>query len=409
MKKLLQFIIVNLMIIASVSAQENVELQDLKTPSSPGFQILDIAPSTIERPTNPKEFALSLMSLSNNGTTIPKNFAMEISPYWYIKPKDENVYKYLSIKKNDKASIDFSGIWRKLSVSLASTYSDDTSEGVQRNSNYIAVGVRANILTIRTASQNKNFEDALNKIVARIGYNRVLLEAEEKTKLKGLLTILLDQKKAISASGLDITEIDIKISDVKQKIVSINANSSEELEKKLNNDKVKISNMKILEELPLIQIDAAFAYSEVIPDNEYNNKRFNRSGFWLNASLNTFSGGENKNGLSDNLSFLGSVRFITDNVLAENSTDVFKRNNAFDYGGKIEYSIKAFSISIEYLKREYSDNSNLNSERTVGVLQYKISDGVYFTGSYGKNFGEVKNLFTLFGINYGFGNSKLSK
>jgi hypothetical protein len=181
-----------------------------------------------------------------------------------------------------------------------------------------------------------------------------------------------------------------------------------ELREKVESDDEAQKALKKLDELPLFQLDAAFAYSEAIPENEFKNKRFNRSGFWLNASLNLFSDGENKNELEDHLSMIGSLRFISDNILDTNTTDMYKRNSAVDYGGKIEYTIRNFSIGVEYLKREYSENSDLNSERTVGVIQYKISDGVYFTGSYGKNFGDVKNLFTLFGINYGFGKSKLS-
>jgi len=90
------------------------------------------------------------------------------------------------------------------------------------------------------------------------------------------------------------------------------------------------------------------------------------------------------------------------------TTDTFSRQNVFDWGYKIEYKLENIAIAIEHLNRKYANNAVLNSDRTVGVIQYKISDGIYFTGSYGKNFGMIKNTFTLFGINYGFGKSVLN-
>ena len=101
MKNFYKLIISLLVISSSVFAQENtVELKDLKTPNSPAFQILDIAPTSIEKPTNPRAFAASLLSLSNNGTSIPKNFAMEFSPFWFGNAKNRSIYNYLNLKKN---------------------------------------------------------------------------------------------------------------------------------------------------------------------------------------------------------------------------------------------------------------------------------------------------------------------
>lgn len=386
-----------------MNAQESIDIKDLKTPNSPGFQILDIAPSSIERPTNPKAFAASLLSLTSNGTAIPKNFAMEISPYWYLKSDKASVYKYLSINKNDdKSSVDFNGILNKLSISLASVYCDSTAGSLIKNTNYISFGVRTNIFTYRLAEQNTRLQATLKNITDKI--QKIKSNDVEKKKLIGLsnkydneITAENDvAKKAIIQSKKNLVDVQIDA------IIDV---SEEKLEKELEADKETQKNLEKLGELPLIQIDGAFAYSEAFPSNEYKNKRFNRSGFWFNASVNAFS--INKEKLQDNLSLLGSVRFISDNVLVENTTDEFKRNKAFDYGFKGEYTIKQFSISVEYLKREYSNNSSLNSERTIGVIQYKINDDLYFMGTYGKNFGDVNNLFSIFGINYGFGNTKL--
>lgn len=402
MKNCIQLIVFIFFITSNVSAQKEINIEDLKTPNSPGFQILDIAPTSIERPVNPKALAVSLLSLTSSGTVIPKNFAMEISPYWYTKSDNASVYQYLSINTENKETSDFSGILRKMSISIASVFSDSTSGSLIKNTNYISFGVRTNLFTYRTAAQNEKLQQSLKNITEKI--KEIKSNDVEKKKLLGLrvkyrndLNNEPDQdKKAVIIS---------KIASIETQIDNLIEASPEEMEKKLDADEDVQKNMKLLKEFPLFQLDGAFAYSEAIPGNKYENNRFNRSGFWFNASLNAFSIDKEK--LEDNLSILGTLRFIRDNALVENTLDEFKKNKAFDYGFKAEYTVKDFSISIEYLKREYSGNSALNSERTVGVLEYKLNDNLYFTGTYGKNFGQENNLFTLFGINYGFGKSSL--
>lgn len=441
MKNIIYLIILNSIIISSVSAQENVDLKDLKTPNSPGFQILDIAPSTIERPTNPKEFAVTLMSLTNNGTIIPKNFAMEFSPFWFLKSDNTSIYKYLNIKSKESSNI-YSGILRKTSVSLVSTYSDSTAGSLLKNTNYLAFGIRTNLITIRSKTQSEEIIkalddyskrvkelnpykneldklhlDELNSLVLLEQLNDKINNLEEKLKsdleeakknkkkeseIKKIENDALKNKKELLD---ELNFIEAQKNYINSKIDEYIKKSPNEIEQNIDNDKEIQECYKKMEEFPIFQLDGAFAYSDALPNNQSNNRRFNRSGFWLNAAIN-LSGLDEPN-LNDKLTLMVSTRFISDNILEPASINTFKRENAFDFGYKLEYSLKQLSISIEHLNRTYSSNSSYNTERTVAVLQYKINDDLYFTGTYGKNFGEVNNQFTLFGLNYGFGKSSL--
>jgi hypothetical protein len=403
MKTYFPFLFCVFLLVTNTYAQEEINIKDLKTPDSPGFQILDIAPSSIVRPSNPKAFAASLVSLSNSGTIIPKNFAMEVSPYWYVKSDSASVYEYLSINKTaNKETIDFKGFLSKMSLSIASTFSDSTSGSLLKNTNYLSFGIRTNLFTYRTVAQNQKLQNCLKQITDKM--KEIKSNDVEKKKLIGMRNKLENEmddeadpiKKAILASTIKLLDLQI------DEIINV---SSEKLEKKLEEDEETQKNIKKLNEVPFFQLDGAFAYSEAIPDNNYANKRFNRSGFWLNASLNTFS--VDKERLHDNLSFMGTLRYISDNLQIENSDNQFQKSKAYDVGFRIEYTIKELSLSYEYLKRDYSNNNQLNSNRKIGTIQYQINDALYFTGSYGSNFGIEENLFVLFGINYGFGQSAL--
>ncbi|GGH67142.1 hypothetical protein HNQ91_001720 [Filimonas zeae] len=382
----------------NVSAQD-VALKDLRTPNSPGFQILDISPSNIERPTNPKAFALGVLNLSTQGSVIPKNFSFELSPYWYFKPQNATVYKYLNIQGPDSNRHVFSGILNKLSVSLASSFIDSSSGSVFKNTNYVSAGIRTNLITLRSAGQHARNRAAVAGIAARMK-----AFGDNSRAAKGQLKILFVQyedsaRRAISEIAK--AEMKAKSLQVQAEIDKLDAAWPATLEGLMDNDAAVQEYFTSLEEAPLFQLNVAYAYSSAFPDNMYKSKRFNRSGLWLDAAL---SGA----GLTTKLkafSLIASARFMTDNVLTDTARFVFDRKNALDVGGRLEYSLERFSIGIEYLKRSYSGAGEYNSERTVGVIQYKVSDNLFITGTYGKNFGNVKNLFTLLGVNWGMGKS----
>ncbi|MBW4360121.1 hypothetical protein [Flavobacterium taihuense] len=394
---------------------QDIEIKDLKTLNAPGFQILDIAPNTIDKPSNPKAFAASLMSLTSSGTALPKNFALEVSPYWYFKNKNATVSQYLNIKEENRSN-SYTGLFNKMSMSIASVYSDSTSGSLVKNTNYIAFGMRTNVFTYRNEKQNQKLRTALvnfSERVIKLRPNQKDTDSLEQelnatsNRIRKLYGELMAEsndslKRAINEKYINaITRKTL----IKKKLDDLENQAPDLLENNIKKDTLSQNYLKELDDLPLFQVDAAFAYSEAFPENKTENKHFNRSGVWINATLNAFSFDHEE--LNDNLTLMMCSRFISDNISNENTVNEFYRQKAFDFGFKIEYSIKELSLSFEYLKRDYSNDSNLNSERRVGTLQYKISENLYLTGSYGTNFGSDSTLFTLFGINYGLGKSEL--
>lgn len=412
MKKITTFI--TLLILTVANSQ--VKITDLKTPDSPGFQLLDISPSSITKPQNPKEFAVSMLNLSENGSAIPKNFAMEFNPLWLFK-KYDGIYKYYNVK-HDKNNNYFSGVLRKLTLSLASTVLDSTKTGIKGETNYMAFSVRTNLVTIRTEKQNQKFEEGLtsyNNAVSDLLNNRINTDA-----LDGLLQVKLVAHKKLEREYndevLDYKRIQIKkemdkinkeILKIEEEIKLVAINKFEDFSKEMDTLSEVKAFYKTLEEAPLFQLDAAFAYSEAYPDNSYESKRFNRSGVWLTGTFNFKGLDEFSN--RDRFSLLATSRYLQDNVLTDATLFTFNREKAFDWGLKFEYAFEKLIIGIEHLQRSYTDTAIGNSKRTVGNLQYEISKDLYFTGSYGQNFGETKPLFALFGINFGIGKAIFEK
>ena len=69
---------------AAPSAQgaQTVQIEDLRTPTSPAFVLLDVAPASVERPENPKALIANLVSTASQAEGFPKNYALEVAPYW---------------------------------------------------------------------------------------------------------------------------------------------------------------------------------------------------------------------------------------------------------------------------------------------------------------------------------------
>lgn len=398
------------------SEAQSVKLEDLKTPDSPGFQILDISPTSIEKPINPKALGTTLLNLTNDGNAIPKNFAMEVSPYWYFKDNNASVLKYLDIGSDDKPTISFSGILRKLSISMASVYSDTTSGSLIAKTNYLSFGARTNLFTYRLLKQNKYLMGTLAKIsnkIVELKPKEIITDDKESEikkleldnrKLQKMIDEEIDNLKKDSFNRT-LKENSNRIQKLKDEINSIEENAPDIFLKVLKEDEELKSYMDELDTPPLIQIDGAFAYSEAFPDNTTANKRFNRSGFWTSIAVN--SSGVTAKKSKYNLAAVGLFKYISDNMLIDSVNNIFERENALDIGIKVDFTINDFTLAYEHIKRNYNGNNGLDCNRNVFVMQYKISDGLYFTGSYGKNFGEVNNLFSLFGISYGFGKTQL--
>jgi hypothetical protein len=95
--------------------KSELKINDIQTPVSPGFILMDQAPASVDIPTNPKALVLSLLNLKNGG-------AIEISPYWLIKKLTDELTFDAYIKNISPIAQTFS-----LSVATAKTDKDVTN------------------------------------------------------------------------------------------------------------------------------------------------------------------------------------------------------------------------------------------------------------------------------------------
>src|SRR3989454_10301554 len=94
-------------------------LEELRTPTSPAFVLLDLTPSAVERPTTPKALAASLLAARGALQFLPRNYAIAVAPYW-LAPHPTLTYQQFHNP----------GLWQSIkqtaSISLATSRSSGT-------------------------------------------------------------------------------------------------------------------------------------------------------------------------------------------------------------------------------------------------------------------------------------------
>lgn len=146
---------------------QNVSVNDLRTPASPGFILMDEAPASVEKPTTPQGFALNVLSLRQGG-------ALEVAPYWLVP--------HPNLGFNQYARGEFP-ILQTLSVSIATTTKNDTTN--------VALGGRVQILRLRSRSNNSSITTAEGLIQAEL--NAVAPNVNNIVAHKGTLLQALDR------------------------------------------------------------------------------------------------------------------------------------------------------------------------------------------------------------------------
>ncbi|SOD80956.1 hypothetical protein [Spirosoma fluviale] len=350
--------------------KDSLTLKDLEIPNSPGFILLDQAPTSIERPNSVKAFTVGAFNSFGESNGFPKNYAIEITPFWFFKHgKNMSALKYIGIQ-NGKLTTAL----KTVSLSVAYVNKDDTL--TNKPINNIAFGARTNLLKLYTSKQRKDIYDAYFRTVNHLKYVDSTLNAEGATV--ALKVIKPDEYKAIETRVLNLIAKKDSVSSIKKAV-----------------------NLR-----PLIALDFAIAYNTVFFNNDFSTNRFGRFGTWLTLNYSqSLDKEDNEKNNYLNLYVVG--RYLSDGT-KKNNQDKYEIQNFFDIGGKFEFEFKKLSFGYEYISRA---NKEIKTHRSTGLIKYKVQDNLYITGAFGKNFGSTNNLVSLLGVNWGFstGNEKLSK
>jgi hypothetical protein len=323
------------MVPAGLRGQDSLRLNELRTPTSPAFVILGVEPTSIERPTTPRAFALGLLSAPGGaGGVIPENYAAEFAPYWMRSHPDLTFQEY--VRPNPLQSL-----LQTFSVSLATTVlatGADSTTGV-------GIGFRATPLMGQPPRQLRLLSDSLRLV------QRALLNLSDELEVA---TTRADSQR--------ITRLyDARSAQSRTLSAAIRALPEDE----------RVG----------LFLQVAGALAGYYPQNDFSAGRVGRAGAWGTVTYRAEV---------PRVDVIGLARWLRDEAEVE--------QNAVDLGFRGVFRFNRLSASAEWVNRaaaEPADGADADaggfsdSRRVVGQLEYRASDDLFVTFSFGQDFANV--------------------
>ncbi|HEY0066927.1 MAG TPA: hypothetical protein VGB46_06185 [Flavisolibacter sp.] len=134
-------IVLLLFLLVTSAGAQDIEVKDLFIPTSPGLVLADKAPSSVEKPTIPKAFGVSLLNLWQGG-------ALEATPFWFT----------------DKPDLEYED-WIKKKFLLIETFNISAATFKTDTSSILSAGLRTQLLRIYSKSHIRKLLAQEQKII----------------------------------------------------------------------------------------------------------------------------------------------------------------------------------------------------------------------------------------------------
>ncbi|RAJ87620.1 hypothetical protein CLV59_101381 [Chitinophaga dinghuensis] len=383
-----------------VTAQTVLNTDKLAVPQSAATRLIDASQTLTGTSGTPKAFALGLLQSFDNGNGWPQNYAAEITPYWLISPANRNFYNYVGLDSgrfktsNWKTNPFAAAKFVSLSIAFANkNMSADSANGKQK---VFSIGAHVTLLR----AYRKNYAAGLSANLQRwIDLDKaVILRQYTDTSL------LYRQYRQARLRGDTATMRSIR-QQLDKKDQAAVSGTDQQFQHRVTADSLTVAIEKQLNEKPIFQWDVSTAYAAYgVGDSTW---KAGRTAVWTSVGLNLPLNSRADKSQLNYLSVAMYMRYMYD-AYTQHKKEVGP-GNAIDLGGKIMFEFDPVSFGTEYVHRSYTGVTALKSQRFVGFINYRITKALYFSGTFGNDFGFNKaRLFSALGINWGFGNEKVS-
>ncbi|WET48536.1 hypothetical protein PYS58_18405 [Chryseobacterium indologenes] len=397
----LSYIIVLVLLSHFYSGQEEkeIDLDVLRAQASPGANLLGIANSDIEKPTDLKSIMLSLREGTNNFSSLPTSFAIDLAPF-----KLNGNYQDL------RTTTDFATTFKQTFVtSLAyKGVKEDEELNVEEKSR-IGLGIKFSLKRGELSNEALSALDKIYHVHQLLEYRRIngneinpelaVLDATNKS--------LLQKKRILEDAGKTDT---IEYKDLEKQIEEIRV-KIENYHKKNIDDEAKIEEItKIAKDIKLERfgffLDMSMGTVLDFRSNRFNNSQISKVGAWL-------TGGYNWEKHPSTFIFLARYLYNPDSSLAN---PALKKENlhTFDMGSRLILKLfdERFLLSGECMYRSILNKSDFDASwKYLLNFEYELTKNQRLTFSFGKDFNgnyEKKgNLIVALNLLVGLGKMKL--
>lgn len=335
---------------AAQSAGAGPAFNGLRTPTSPAFVLLGIAPTEVERPNTPSDLALSVLNRSAAFTSLPKDVALEISPYWLVK------HPMLTWEADSARGLG-SSIARTMTISFATAELGTTARPVTG----LAIGFRAAPFSGRLPA----------KTIARLHAlgDRLAIESGVLADLRAARLSLLEQVRTqeLQAAGSDSARREAlnRFNTARAELTGI-VLQSPDYKAAVDSTEQMFRDLALIREGFVLEIAAGAAMQA--PGGAADSAKLARWGAWLTA------GYEGKT-----LSFVVVNRFLANSV--DSTLD------ALDLGMRLIYTSGRYALSAEGSFRSFTARgAPANQYRFAALVDFELQKGLWVTGTFGRDY-----------------------
>lgn len=382
-------------------AQENTEegVDLLKAPSSPASQLLNIAPNTIEHPTDLSSLWISVNNTTDGFAKFPTNYALDISPASLFNSK---IITLKDLNSRNTGNI----MWQSFVISTGIKQEEDSFNN--RSFYKAAFGIKFSIVRPQWSEKTQKRYDEIRAMQIKI--TDAIEESNDEILNNPAYKKLLNKKDDIEdtkgKNSQEFKDAEKAAQDLFDKLAL--DNRIERTAKNLNfyNELKKKARAFHIERIGPF-LDFAGGFSAQFPTNKFNYSLGDRSGAWLTGG---YEGGEKS------LSILGILRYLyqPETIFADSTGKIpTNKISTFDMGTRVLYSTKdeQFTFSFESVYRSVLTKSiakpswklNFSAEYDLGFnKKISISFGRDFDGMISKG----GNLIAALNLITGFGNKR---
>ena len=351
----------------------------LLTPASPAFSLLGAAPTEIAKPTTPADLAVTALSKSGNFTAIPRQFALETSPYWlFLHPR-------LSWRDDTARGLGAS-LARTGTVSFATAQIGDSAKPITG----LAVSAKASLFSGSMSRKARGWlaEAETTEAASSHVYGTVMIGMKAKADSL-LIRILSDSGKSPEEKNLAVKAHAGFVAKVKDSVfispIYIRAI-----------DSIRLAREGGIREIPATRqgflLEAAIAAAWDFPDNIADSGEFDQFAVWLTPAY-VFE--------SNNL--VGILRYGW-----SGGNDAA---NAFDAGAKWIWAWKEYALAGEGVWRYLTVTPERDKQwKADATFEWNILPNQWVTFAFGKDFrGNAKNsLYASVGVTLNFARRRWS-
>jgi hypothetical protein len=345
----------------------------IRTPASPAFLLLGIAPTAVERPNTPSDLALSFLNRAAAFTGLPRDVAIEWSPYWLARHRG---LKW----EDDTTRTPLTSLARTATISIATAELGTEAAPVTG----LAVAFRGSLSSGRLS---RGTIDQLNKVAASLG-------AESKT-----IDRLIDSARAAAQAVLrnewrqartpaDSALATDRFNAEKKRLIE-EALLSPEYKDAVAGTEALLADLAVNRQGLVLEVAAGAVWSA--PGGAVDSARVSRWGAWLTAGYQT-----------PTWTFIVVNRFLT--AVSDTAQD------ALDVGLRLIHTERRWAISTEAVFRAFTGSGGPpDQHRIAGTFDYAIGNGLWVTATVGRDFDPTasKSLLAQFGISFGLSGERV--